>query len=93
MISASERGAGAALGLPVCNSEAMQLHLDEITTKVVPGAHAILMLDQVGWHGAKELRIPTNISLRRCRRAHPQPGEHMAVHASELAIKPDLKIF
>jgi transposase len=41
----------------------MHLHLDEIATKVVPGAHAILILDQAGWHGAKELRIPTNISL------------------------------
>ena len=29
-----ERGAGAALVLPACNSEAMQLHLDEIATKV-----------------------------------------------------------
>jgi transposase len=58
-----DRGVGAALVLPFCNSEAMQLHLGEITTKVAPGAHAILMLDQAGWHGAKELRIPTNISL------------------------------
>ena len=58
-----DRGVGAALVLPACNSEAMQLHLDEITTKVAPGAHAILILDQAGWHGAKELRIPTNISL------------------------------
>lgn len=52
-----ERGTGAAPVLPACNSEAMQLHLDEIATKVVPGAHAILILDQAGWHGAKELRI------------------------------------
>ena len=58
-----DRGAGAALVLPACNSEAMQLHLDEIATKVAPGAHAILILDQAGWHGAKELRIPANISL------------------------------
>jgi transposase len=58
-----DRGTGAALVLPACNSEAMQLHLDEIATKVAPGAHAILILDQAGWHGAKELRIPTNISL------------------------------
>jgi hypothetical protein len=58
-----DRGAGAALVLPACNSQAMQLHLDEIATKVAPGAHAILILDQAGWHGAKELRIPTNISL------------------------------
>jgi hypothetical protein len=49
--------------LPACNSEAMQLHLDEIATKVAPGAHAILILDQAGWHGAKQLRIPANISL------------------------------
>src|SRR6266540_5115767 len=40
-----ERGAGAALVLPACNSEAMQLHLDEIATKVTPGAHAIVLLD------------------------------------------------
>jgi DDE superfamily endonuclease len=58
-----ERGTGAALVLPACNSEAMQLHLDEIATKVEPGAHAILILDQAGWHGAKQLRIPANISL------------------------------
>jgi hypothetical protein len=43
--------------------EAMQLHLNEIATKVTPGAHAILILDQAGWHGAKELEIPSNISL------------------------------
>ena len=35
-----ERGAGAALVLPACNTEAMQLHLDEIATKITPGAHA-----------------------------------------------------
>ena len=34
--------AGAALVLPACNTEAMQLHLDEIATKVTPGADAIL---------------------------------------------------
>ena len=58
-----ERGAGAALVLPACNSEAMQLHLDEIATKVTPGAHAIVLLDQAGWHGAKALKVPSNISL------------------------------
>ena len=37
-----ELGTGAALVLPFCNSEAMQLHLNEIASKVSPGAHAIL---------------------------------------------------
>ena len=58
-----ELGTGAALVLPFCNTEAMQLHLDEIASKVTPGAHAILILDQAGWHGAKDLKIPSNISL------------------------------
>ena len=58
-----ELGTGAALVLPACNSEAMQLHLDEIATKVSPGAHAILLLDQAGWHGAKILKVPSNITL------------------------------
>jgi transposase len=41
----------------------MQLHLDEIATKVTPGAHAIVLLDQAGWHGAKALKVPSNLSL------------------------------
>ena len=32
-------------------------------TKVTPGAHAVLILDQAGWHGAKDLKAPKNISL------------------------------
>ena len=58
-----EHGTGAALVLPACNTEAMQLHLDEIATRVTPGAHAILLLDQAGWHGAMALKVPSNISL------------------------------
>ena len=58
-----ELGTGAALVLPACNSEAMQLHLDEIAIKVSPGAHAILLLDQAGWHGANILKVPSNITL------------------------------
>jgi hypothetical protein len=57
-----ERGAGAALVLPACNCEAMQLHLDEIAIKVALGAHAIILLDQAGWHGAKALVVPNNIA-------------------------------
>jgi putative transposase len=41
----------------------MQLHLDEIATKVTPGAHAIVLLDQAGWHGGKVLKVPSNMSL------------------------------
>ena len=57
-----EQGKGSGLVLPVCNAEAMQLHLDDIATKVAPRAHAILIFDQAGWHGAKSLKTPSNVS-------------------------------
>jgi putative transposase len=39
----------------------MSLHLQEISANVAPGAHGLL--DQAGWHGAKDLVIPDNITL------------------------------
>src|SRR6476661_3835444 len=44
------RGTGAALVLPWCNSTTMALQLEEISQAVSPGAHAVVLLDQAGWH-------------------------------------------
>ena len=66
---------GAALVLPACNTEAMQLHLGEIATKITPGAHPILLLDQAGWHGAKALKVPSNISLLQLPRSRSLFGK------------------
>ncbi len=41
----------------------MQWHLDEISTQVKPRAHAILMVDQAGWHITEKLAMPINITL------------------------------
>ena len=41
----------------------MSLHLAEIATEVAPGAHAVLLLDQAGWHLSKRLLVPPNITL------------------------------
>ena len=57
------RGVGAALVLPRCNTQAMQWHLHEISSQVGEGAHAILILDQAGWHTTDKLLIPSNITL------------------------------
>lgn len=38
-------GKGAALVLPSCNSEALALHLEEISLAKELGGHAILVLD------------------------------------------------
>ncbi len=57
------QGKGAALVLPRCNSAAMTQHLAEIARAVTPGAHAVLMLDQAGWHLSDKLVVPANITL------------------------------
>jgi transposase len=41
----------------------MSLHLNEISQAVAPGAHAVVLLDQAGWHQSKRLLIPANITL------------------------------
>ena len=57
------RGTGAALALPFADTEAMQLHLDEIARTVAKGAHAVLLLDRAGWHTTGALAVPKNITL------------------------------
>ncbi len=58
-----QHGKGAAIVMPRCNTEAMNHHLAEITRNVAPGAHAVLMLDQAGWHTAQSVDVPDNITL------------------------------
>jgi len=41
----------------------MNLHLAEISKRVAPGAHAVLMLDQAGWHMTAKLDVPENITI------------------------------
>lgn len=57
------RDTGAALMLPLANTEAMQLHLGEIAKTVAAGAHAVILLDNAAWHKTRKLRKPSNISL------------------------------
>ena len=44
------RGTAAGLIAPYVNAEAMGLHLKEIAQAVAHGAHAMLIVDGVGWH-------------------------------------------
>ena len=41
----------------------MAAQLEEISQAVAPGAHAVLMLDQAGWHVSPKLKVPDNITL------------------------------
>jgi transposase len=53
---------GCALILPRCDTAAMTLFLEELSGHVAPGAHAILVLDGAGWHTAKDLRWPDQVT-------------------------------
>jgi transposase len=51
------------LVLPFCNIEAMNLHLAEISQAVAADAHAVLLVDQAGWHSSDRLAVPDNLSI------------------------------
>jgi hypothetical protein len=57
------RGVGAALAMPYADTEAMQMHVDEISCRVARGSHAVLLLDRAGWHTTDKLNIPKNMTL------------------------------
>jgi putative transposase len=72
-----KEGKGAALILPACNTEAMNLHLTEIAKTVSPGSHAVLLVDQAGWHLSARLAVEPRLQiLRRYRRSLLLPLEH-----------------
>ena len=62
--------------LPRCNTQGMALHLAEVSAAVAPGAHAVVLLDQAGWHGSVALAVPDNITLMplpaKCPELNPQ---------------------
>ena len=60
------RAVGAALVMPWVSSEAMALHLKEISKQVATSAHALLVCDGAGWHQpGVRLVVPENITLLR----------------------------
>lgn len=69
-------GKGAALILPKCNTYAMNLHLAEIARNIAPGAHAVVLLDQAGWHMTDKLNVPPNVTIMplpaKCPELNPQ---------------------
>ena len=58
-----QQGKGAALVLPRCDTQAMSLHLAEVAQAVAPGAHGGMLMDRAGWHRAKDLVVPDNLTL------------------------------
>ena len=57
------RDTGVAIIMPYADTEAMQKHVDEIGRAVAPGAHALILFDQAGWHTTRKLKIPKNLTM------------------------------
>ena len=69
-------GAAVGLVLPWCDTAMMTLHLAEIAAAIAPGRHAVLLLDQAGWHLSARLVVPANITIvplpAKCPELNPQ---------------------
>ena len=59
----AKTGQSFGLILPSVNTENMQLYLDMLSKEIEEGRHAALVVDNAGWHTAKDLKIPSNITL------------------------------
>jgi transposase len=57
-----ERDTGVALALPEVNTAAMRLMLDELGRAITPNVHALVIMDRAGWHRAKDLAVPGNLT-------------------------------
>jgi transposase len=55
-------GEGFALVLPEVSTAAMQPFLDHFAATVAPDAQVALVLDGAGWHVARDLSVPANIT-------------------------------
>jgi hypothetical protein len=56
-------GAAVALVLPEATTRTMNLFLAEVSRRLPNAVHAVLVLDRAGWHGAKALKVPGNLTL------------------------------
>ena len=68
------RGKGAALMLPKANTNAMQMHLNEISRNVAARAHAVVLMDRAGWHKTERLKVPKNLTIILLPSRSPEPN-------------------
>jgi transposase len=56
-------GDDVTLVLPEVSTRMMTLFLAHFAQQLAADTHAIMVLDQAGWHGARALRVPDNVTL------------------------------
>ncbi len=58
-----ERDTGVALVLSRASTEGMNRFLEELSSQVPPRTHALVLIDNAGWHVSDELQVPANLTL------------------------------
>jgi transposase len=58
-----QTGESSALLAPTVNTEYMNHHLRFIREQAGTDVHVLLVLDRAGWHVAKALEVPSNLTL------------------------------
>ncbi len=78
-------GEGFALVLPEVSTAAMQAVLDRFAAALAADAHAVLVLDQAGWHASRSLVVPPNATLVPLPPCAPElnPVERVWLHLRE----------
>lgn len=77
-----------ALALPEATATTMDLFLAGFAEQLEPGAHAVLILDQAGWHGSRRLTVPGNITLLPLPAYSPELVWGFACQALRIAAPP-----
>jgi len=74
-----ETGTTHALILPVANTKAMQLYLDDFAASLPTDVVALLVLDGATWHRSSKLDVPGNLRLIFLPPYTPElnPAEHL----------------
>lgn len=78
-------GQGFALALPEVSTLAMQAFLGRFSTTLAADEHAVMVVDQAGWHTAHALAVPDNATLVRLPPYSPElnPVERVWLYLRE----------
>lgn len=49
--------------MPKANTVTMNIYLEDLSRRIEPGSHVLLICDRAGWHRSKKLKVPDNITL------------------------------
>ena len=79
--------------LPEATTTTMRLFLAEFATSLPPDTHAVLVLDGAGWHGARALAVPANVTLVHLPPYSPElnPVERVRLYLRERFLS--LRVF